>query len=201
MIKAICFDLDGVYFTPEGKRGFEQSLKDLGVPHDKVSYALYTCQEMLSFVTGKMSEKDFWQFMRTYLGLSFTDEQFTAIWVKDYKVDAAVKNYISRLKAKDYRICVCSNNNPSRVQALDKIFHFLEDFDVAVFSYEVGDVKPSKEIFEELIKRSKVKSQQIVYSDDNPERLSGASELGINTFVYTDFIKFKQELEKLGVKI
>ncbi len=201
MIKAICFDLDGVYFTADGKRGFEQSLRDLGVPQEKITYALYKGDEMLSFVTGKMTEDEFWDFMRNYLELSFTNQQFTEIWAKDYVVDPAVKNLIKALKAKGYKICTCSNNNPSRVRELNKRFAFLQDFDVAVFSYEIGEVKPNKGIFKELIARTHVRAEGIVYSDDNSERLSGAKELGINTFVYTDFINFKQELVKLGVNV
>jgi hypothetical protein len=40
-----------------------------------------------------------------------------------------------------------------------------------------------------------------VYSDDNPERLQGAKDLGINVFVYENFDQFLQELSQLGINL
>ena len=61
-------------------------------------------------------------------------------------------------------------------------------------------MKPDKEIFKALIRESNVEPQQIVYSDDSPEKLSGANELGIHTFVFENvdgFIKKLKEFEVL----
>jgi len=41
MIKAICFDLDGVYFTEESFKIFKQSIVDLGVEYKDVEYTLH----------------------------------------------------------------------------------------------------------------------------------------------------------------
>jgi hypothetical protein len=59
MIKAICFDLDGVYFTGDGKKAFHKVLTELTGDEEKVIYVLYKCPEMLQFVTGKLPENEF----------------------------------------------------------------------------------------------------------------------------------------------
>jgi HAD superfamily hydrolase (TIGR01509 family) len=201
MIKVICFDLDGVYFTDKGKKGFHKSLVDITGDEDKVVQALYKSSEMLSFVTGKMTEADFWNYMRTYLGLALNDEEFCNLWTKDYEIDDEVRSVVIKLRKSGYLTAICSNNNPARIKALEAKFGFLSDFDIRIFSYEVGFVKPNKEIFEALIRESNVLASEIIYSDDNAERIKGAAELGINTFVYQNFPQFSAELRSFGVNL
>lgn len=201
MIKVICFDLDGVYFTEKGKKGFHKSLVDMTGDEDRVVQALYKSTEMLNFVTGKITEADFWNYMRIYLGVKLNDEEFCKLWAKDYEIDQTVRDVVIKARANAYITAICSNNNPSRITALEDKFGFLSDFDVKVFSYEVGFAKPSKEIFEALIEKSGVSANEIVYSDDNAERIKGAAELGINAFVFENFIQFLNELKSLSVKI
>jgi HAD superfamily hydrolase (TIGR01509 family) len=87
----------------------------------------------------------------------------------------------------------------TRIRELNKKFDFLKDFDVQVFSYDVGVTKPDKKIFESLVKKSKVDANQIVYSDDSPIKLSGAEELGIHTFVFENVDGFVEKLEEFQV--
>jgi len=200
VIKAVCFDLDGVYFTPEGKKSFETSLIDLSNNKEKALHVLYQSTEMLDYIKGIITEEVFWDYVREYLSINLTNEELTHLWVKDYQINIEVKTYIEKIKRKGYISCTCSNNNPARVRGLQNMFHFLEDFDVSIFSYETGTVKPSIEIFKTLVEKAGVKPSELVYSDDNPERLHGAKELGITAFIYKDFTQFTAELEKLGVR-
>ncbi len=57
------------------------------------------------------------------------------------------------------------------------------------------------EIFESLLSRVGVLPAELLYSDDNPERLKGAQELGIETFVYENFDQFLGELRKRGINL
>ncbi len=201
MIKAICFDLDGVYFTDAGKKGFTKNLIGLSGDEEKVTQLLFKSAEMAKFVRGQILELEFWDHVRGYLNINLTDEQLRTLWAKEYVINQAVRDYVSEVKAKGYITCVCSNNNPARVNALEQKFQFLQDFDVKIFSYEVGETKPHKQIFEALAKAANVPAEEIVYADDNPDRLDGAKELGINTFVFENFEQFKQELHKLDPRI
>lgn len=155
MIKAICFDLDGVYFTEAGKKAFHKALVDMTGDEDKIVHVLYKSDEMRNFVTGKMSEKDFWNYFREYLGLDLSNSELRQLWIKGYEINPEVKKAVLNAREKGYKACICSNNNPARVEALQERFMFLDDFDVIVFSYKVGYYKPTKEIFEALINEAK----------------------------------------------
>ncbi len=201
-IKAICFDLDGVYFTPRGKNSFHQGLvTEYGLSQDVADSFMYKSPEMSQLVRGQISIGQFWNRFRTITGITASDQELAARWIRDYEVNQDVKSVVRQAKELGYKTCVCTNNNPIRLPPLIDLYNLKEDFDCIVSSYEVGHTKPSKEIFEELLRRLDVKPEELLYSDDNPERLSGANELGIKTFVFEDFNQFKQKLKEYGVSL
>jgi len=201
-IKAICFDLDGVYFSPEGKQSFHRALsEEFGAEPARVDEIMYRSEEMRDFVTGKIEPYVLWEYIRQETSIKVTDEEFVTRWIKDYQIDADVQKAVQSAKEQGFITCICTNNNAARLPALEVKFGFYSDFDVVVSSHEVGHTKPSKEIFEVLLEKTGVQANELVYSDDNSERLQGAKDLGINVFVYENFEQFLQELSRLGIRL
>jgi putative hydrolase of the HAD superfamily len=201
-IKAICFDLDGVYFTPKGKQSFHRALsKEFGADPAKVDEIMYRSQEMRDLVTGKIKPRDFWEYVRNEAGITASDKELVDRWIQDYEIDIDVQKAVRSAKGQGFITCVCTNNNAARLPALDAKFGFYSDFDAVVSSHEVGYTKPSKEIFEALLEKTGVQANELAYSDDNPERLQGAKDLGINVFVYENFDQFLYELSQLEINL
>lgn len=171
MIKAICFDLDGVYFTPESVMKFKQSIPTK-VSSEKVNHVFHRSQEIIDFKLGQISESEYWNYARKELELpNFSNKDFFDLLKDCYEINPEVKSYIKEIRSKGYKACACSNNFITRVRELDNKFGFLQDFDTKVFSYEVGFTKPDKEIFKDLIEKSGVDANEIVYSDDGEDKL------------------------------
>ncbi|HSX39743.1 MAG TPA: HAD family phosphatase, partial [Candidatus Saccharimonadales bacterium] len=200
-IKAICFDLDGVYFTPQSFQDFKKALPKEKNDEDTVNYVLYKSPEMLNFKLGKMEEEDYWKYATWALGINATYDQIYKLLRDSYQVNQEVVDYVQKVRAAGFKTCICSNNFVTRIRELNNKFGFLDLFDVQVFSYKVGYIKPDKRIFEELVSAAEVAPEEIVYSDDDEQKMDGAKELGINTFVYTNFEDFKKNLESLGVSV
>jgi putative hydrolase of the HAD superfamily len=199
-IKAICFDLDGVYFTPQGKQSFHLALsEEFGADPAIVDEIMYRSAQMRQLVTGKMVSTQFWDYLREQTDITASDEELTARWIRDYEIDLNVQKAVRSAKAQGFIACVCTNNNEARLPALEAKFGFYSDFDAIVSSHEVGHTKPSKEIFEALLEKTGVQASELVYSDDNPDRLQGAKDLGIKVFEYKNFTQFLSELEDLGI--
>ncbi len=201
-IKAICFDLDGVYFTPKGKNSFHQALiTEYGASKEVVDELMYRSPEMAKLVRGQITATDFWNRVREITSIAAPDKELTERWVRDYEVDANVKSAVTKAKEKGYKTCVCTNNNAIRLPILVERFNLADDFDAIVSSHEIGQTKPNKEIFEALLKSVDVKPEELIYSDDNPDRLAGASALGINTFVFENFDQFKDKLKEFDINL
>ena len=201
MIKAVCFDLDGVYFTPKGMEMFKNMLSAVGISQEKIDLVLYKSEQMKLFKLGKISEEEFWNFARDEWNISIPISMISELIVQNYEIDPDLDNLVKQLREKGIKTCLCSNNHKTKIEGLENKFHFLQNFDLAIFSYKEGVLKPDKEIFQRLINKLEVKPEELVYSDDNELRLTGAKELGINTFVYNGFEKFKVNLEKLGIEL
>jgi putative hydrolase of the HAD superfamily len=201
VIKAITFDLDGVYF-PDGKAKFVKAIEARGVTQDEVKRVFADSDEMnQQYKLGKMTDEAFWSWAAKEWRLNLSPRELIDILISSYRVDQKVEAVVKSARQRGYKTLVCSNNFPARVNGLQQRFHFLDNFDVAVFSHEAGVAKPSEAIFSELIKQSGLPAESIVFADDNPEKLTGAKALGIVTFVYEGFDKFTAHLKEVGVNI
>lgn len=201
-IKAICFDLDGVYFTSKGKNSFYEGLvSEYGIKKEVVDTILFRSPEMAQLVRGQIAKEEFWNKFRQITHVTASDKELTDRWIRDYEVNTSVQEVVLKLKQNGYKTCVCTNNNSIRLPILLEKYNLSIYFDVIVSSHQVGFVKPDKKIFEVLIEKLDIKPEELVYSDDNKERLQGATELGIKTFVYENFEQFLNELDNLGIKV
>lgn len=200
MIKAICFDLDGVYFTSNGFSSFKKAIETLGVEYKDIEYILHK-KPMLQFKKGEIDEETFWKNAVDYWKIDKSPQELINLLPQGYEINPEVDSLVHTVRKNGYKTCICSNNFTTRIKKLEEKFNFLKDFDAYVFSYEVGVTKPNREIFEELVKRAEVNPNELVYSDDSEDKLKGALELGINAFVYESFDQFKKELVNLGVTL
>jgi putative hydrolase of the HAD superfamily len=200
MIKAICFDLDGVYFTKGSFLKFKEVIgKDSTV--EKTDFVFYKSDQIANFKKGVISENEFWDYVRKELNTSLTNDEISNILRESYSVDQNVAEIVRKVRNLGYKTCLCSNNFETRIRELNTKFDFLKDFDVQVLSFKVGAIKPDKKIFEKLIRQSGVLPEEIIYSDDTFEKLQGAKDLGINVFVYENFPQFLKTLSDFGVKV
>lgn len=201
MIKAICFDLDGVYFTSAGMQGFAKRLGSLCRDEEKARQAVFASDEMKSFKQGKLTEEAYWDYVNSFLGLTLSVEEYKKLLGDKYEVNIEVETLVKRVRSHGYKTCICSNNFETRIDVLQNRFRFLDNFDVVVLSYQTGMTKPDKAIFQKLVEKSMVRPDEIFYSDDAEGKLAGAKELGIKTSVYTTFEDFEETLKELGVRI
>lgn len=201
MIKAVCFDLDGVYFTAESFQRFKKNLPKAVEDEERVGFVLAKSPQMMDFKSGKITEAEYWNFVRDELGVTIPNEHIYKVLRDSYEVNPQVVDFVKNVRKAGYKTCICSNNFVTRVRELDSKFNFLSDFDVRVLSFETGYLKPSVEIYKVLVEKAGVNPEEIGYSDDSEEKLAGARELGIQSFVYENFYQFRNELVGLGVNV
>jgi len=150
---------------------------------------------------GKMSDEEYWKWALHEWGLDLSVQEVIDLLIRGYETNALAVEYVKKVRLAGYKTVICSNNFPARINGLQTRFGFLNDFDTVVLSYEAGVAKPDKAIFERLVKDTGVLPNEIVYSDDDESKMDGAKELGINTFLYTDFDGFVKHLEDLGARV
>lgn len=201
MIKAITFDLDGVYFV-NGKSNFINNVVKLGVSEDEAKRVFLKSDEMNhQYKEGKMTDEEYWSWASKEWKLDKTSKELMELLISGYEVDQNVVETVKRVRSNGYKTLICTNNFPARINGLQERFKFLDDFDGMSISYEVGSSKPDPRIYQKLIEVSEVNADEIVYADDNNDNILEAQKLGINAFFYEGFDKFIEKLKESGVNL
>lgn len=201
MIKAIIFDLGGVYFSPGTEIAYKKLIREFPyINPNKVRLIMSGGKLSRGYKSGKYSKKEFWKKAKELAGTNFDDKKFSRIWNSSYTLNKDVKNIAAKLR-KDYKIAILSGNIRERVRFLNKKHGFKKNFDVIVFSYMVGASKPKLKSYKEVLKRLKAKANECVFIDNSEKMLKPAEKLGMNTLLFKNSKQLRKELRHFGIKI
>lgn len=109
-------------------------------------------------------------------------------------IDNEILETLQKLKENEIKICLISN-----CDVIDVMYWrespLCELFDDAVFSYEVGYLKPDRHIYEIAVQRMKVNPLECCFvGDGGSNELFGAKQIGMNT-VCSEYLE-KKSVEK-----
>lgn len=90
------------------------------------------------------------------------------------------------LQKKGYKLYYLSNwsNYGFNAMKAHGKLNFLKYFNDGLVSYEVGFLKPDKEIYEIFLKKKKLKPEECIFFDDKPDNCSGAKASGIQSYIW-----------------
>lgn len=86
--------------------------------------------------------------------------------------------------AKSYDLCLFTGSSQAHIQAIDREYDLLHYFSYKVFSYIVGDDKPSDTMFNALLKEIPYSSTECVLIDDKEMNISKARVYGLQTCLF-----------------
>lgn len=139
--------------------------------------------------------------LKAHMGLATDDEHVEAL-LKFCKSDLSIKQFyeiyngldnslyddtveiINDLKNKGYKIGILSNlrlmDYKRYKQQIEKI-----NFDYIFLSYEMKCIKPSSDIYLQVIDALDCEADNIIFFDDNQKNVNGAKQVGINAYQVT----------------
>jgi len=200
-IKAIVFDLDGVYFLG-GNENFKKNMNaEYGIPIPKIEEVYFKSYEMRAYKEGNLSNEEFWEYAINEWDITATKEEILDLLVNGYEINRKAVKLIENLHRNGYQTAICTNNFPARIRVLQEKFDFIRDFDVAVLSYEEGITKPNPRIYNILKNRLGCEKNEIFITDDNRTNVEKLNDMGFIASLYVNFGTFKNELREYGVNI
>ncbi|MBU3134842.1 HAD family hydrolase [Clostridium gasigenes] len=105
------------------------------------------------------------------------------------EVDFSIIDVLLNLKKNGKKVCLISNADIIDVKHWENspLYNL---FDGAIFSYEVGYIKPQIEIYNIALNRMKAKPEECIFiGDGGSDELKGAKELGIKTILTSYLLK------------
>jgi glucose-1-phosphatase len=107
---------------------------------------------------------------------------------------------VGRLFAGGYRLGVLSNTNRGHWRFVTGRFSYLTTmFHVYAMSYNIGVMKPAKQIYQDAAKLAGVSPQEIFFTDDRPENVAGAKAAGFDAVLFTTPSALSRELFRRGI--
>lgn len=104
--------------------------------------------------------------------------------------------YLKFLKEQGYHIYVLSNMGPDSFAYVSSL-EFYQYIDGGVFSFQEKVSKPSKQIYQILIKRFDLIPNQTIFLDDRQDNVETAKDIGMHAFLFTEIPTIKAQVEKL----
>ncbi len=198
-IKVILFDLGRVLMHID----FDAFPNGLGLTTNELrsQYDHAMVQHTVrNYETGKISTNEFLDLLYEIFQQNFSREKilnaFDAIIVSDNQEIIPIVENVRR----HYRIAVLSNTCPSHWEKVLRISSVIKLFPDVFTSFQLGAMKPSPIVYEQVCVLMNVKPQEVIFIDDLKENIEGAIALGMKgiTFNNVNQIKFllKKENEK-----
>ncbi len=169
----------GRHFTPAVVTGFEIDL----------SRGLMAPQRFYELISKELRLRN----------LSFKD--FERIYSDRFTRKEETIELLRKLGEK-YLVAMLSNTNAMHYPYWSKVLGVdMNLFKELILSFQVGLMKPDKEIFLAAAKRLKVKPEQCVFIDDVKEYVNAAKKVGMRAIHFVSASQLRKDLAAAGVKV
>lgn len=137
---------------------------------------------------GQISAETFVAELSRLIGKPLTHEECLYAWL-GYLKEIPQRNLdaIRQLRDEGYRVCLLSNTNPfffewAESEAFDGHGHPIRDyFDALYVSFRCKLLKPTREIYEHVLRSEGIRPEQLLFIDDSERNTEAAAALGIRT--------------------
>ncbi|MFA7676533.1 MAG: HAD family phosphatase [Candidatus Shapirobacteria bacterium] len=196
MIKEIIFDFGNVIcsFTNDI---FIKRVSDLtGKTKDEVFELIYKKSDVTKRAeSGAITSQEFYEELSDICGLKMSYEELKEIYSKDkFTPIEGMKELIESLKTK-YKIGLLSNTSEWDYDYILKTAPIVKSFDTITTSFGAGAMKPNPIIFEDALKKSQLKPEECLYTDDIADYVEVAKNMGMKAFQFTTTEKLRIDLE------
>jgi HAD superfamily hydrolase (TIGR01509 family) len=198
MIKAIIFDLNGIFIQSE--KLSDRLKKDFNVD---ASLFLPKLSEIMHKVRKPNAEPAFiyWKDALEEWKVKFTENEFWEYWFGAEIQSDEMVDFAKNLKQKGIKIFILSNNFKERSNYYNHYPWIHEAIDKVYFSWQTGFIKPDPMAWKNVLNENNLKPEDCIYFDDQQKNLDSAKSLGIKSYMFTNEHNLKETINQLFLNI
>lgn len=201
MIKAVIFDLGNVLIHFDAHRAANRFARKAKVPVEKVWRHFFTSRVEKAYTRGEISTREFFRHAREAFHSTIDFATFSRLWNDIFWENRGIRPILGKLSRR-YPLYLISNTNALHFNHVTRRFpqifrHFRRTFP----SHIVGRRKPDPRIFWKVLKRIRMRPEEVAFIDDMPNFIKAAEKIGLKGIRFRSNRELKQELRRLGVKL
>ncbi len=184
--EAIIFDLGGVILNIDynlTRTAFEK----LGIQNFDEMYSQSGADKLFQKLeTGHITEQNFYVEINKRTGVQLSSKEINTAWnsmLLNFREESL--RFLDKLKSK-YRLFLLSNTNHIHLKKFTKIYNevkrekpFINFFETAYFSCEIGLRKPDKECYDWVLKQEDLIPGNTIFIDDSHQNVEAAKLSGM----------------------
>ncbi|MFO1019563.1 MAG: HAD family phosphatase [Planctomycetales bacterium] len=203
MIRTILFDMGNVLVHFSHERMCRQIAEVCGVPTEIVRESLLKKGVQWDFERGRQTEEEFFRQCCDEFGVTKdpTLEEFRHAASDIFTLNASIVPVLDALKSRGHRLVLISNTSISHFEFVRREFDVLSRFEDFVLSYEVGVLKPDREIFEAAARAIECAPAECLYTDDIAPYVAAGREFGFDAELFTTTEAFTAALQRRGLSL
>lgn len=134
--------------------------------------------------SGHMSADEFLEEAGNRIQYRGTRSEMRAAFEDIFTLNLPMVEFINSLHGKGIPLHLLSNTNAIHAPFFEKTYPVFGCFSGRIYSYEVGCMKPSPEIFRITIDKLSINPAETIYIDDSPANCEAGREAGFNALCY-----------------
>lgn len=209
-IKAVIFDVGGVLQIGGKTRFSKKDVHTSGVHQIIANKLKISIDQYLDSIDTYYAKSIEGQISKPTLlsvlssNLNYSKDKLQNLYYKTYKKkytkNIGLYSIAKRLKKQGYKIAILSDQWHLSKEALmpkkdTKIF------DVIIISCDVGIRKPNTPIYQMVLDKLKLKPEETIFIDNQVWNIIPAHKLGMNTILFHDNKKTREQLKEFEVKL
>ena len=198
----IYFDLGNVLLYFDHHRAARQMGAVAGIPEANVWQVVFVGELHNTYEAGGFTTEEFCEEFCRATNTSPDLESLMHAAANIFTLNVPIVPIVSQLHAAGYKLGLLSNTNESHWRFVSRgryaiIPHY---FPVQALSFRLGVMKPNRRIYEDAAAMAGTNPEEIFFTDDRPENVAAAREVGFDAVLFHNAQQLAAELRARGIR-
>jgi putative hydrolase of the HAD superfamily len=198
-LRAVVFDYGIVLTGPPDAEAWAAMLRITGLPEERFQ-SLYWANR-IALDEGKLTGIGYWQKLLREAGqpLDYAEDLSrwdALLWTVENPVMVA---WQVAVKERGLLTAILSNISDNVLESVEHEFGWIHRFDVLVWSYQLGVVKPDPTIYRYTLDKLGTQPEETLFIDDKRPNVEAARALGMQAIEYSSVERLREELIARGL--
>lgn len=200
-IRAVVFDYGMVLTGIPDQQAHDAMVRITGLSQERFEELYWADRH--AYDEGKLSGATFWQKFAKDGGLHHLSQaevdELNRLDVRMWTTqNLDMLAWHRDLKARGIKTGILSNMGDTVLENIEREFRWIHDFDVQVWSYQLGIAKPDPAIYHHVLNQLGLPPEETLFLDDKPVNIEAAHALGMKGLVFSTVENLREQLVAAG---